>query len=803
MGHRFILSITMLFGKKSLLLPFVCVLFFCLTFFPCMTAFAASDADEVRVTLSADESLRQVSERLLGDGDAWQIILRCNGIEHPDAASPGTSLRIPVGLYKRLDRYLERAASLISQANREGAALLAEKEIAEAIRLRDQAQYFKQEARLQEAVDLATLAKTQASAALNKAKIAQTDSVEAWLSTKSGVVQNRPPDASRWQEIELEQRLQERERVRTLAGSHCRITFSDQSELSLAEHALVVIGSMEKNVIRSSYNNSVSMIEGDILVHLASLSQQKHFEVKIPDIITDVRSLNYSASRDKENVTRIANYDGEIDVDAGGGQVTVKKNQGTKIVPGYQPTTPKALLPPPEVLSPGPEQRLYGAEILFTWEPVAGAGQYQIEISSNSTFTEQLFSEKISTQRFQWEASAAGMYFFRIKTIDQDGCLGPYSEPLNFFVDPDKQPPFLVLHSPNKDISTAKKEIEVRGEVEKEALLRINGQEVRPDDAGHFRYTVSLSSKKTVIRAEAADAAGNVSTIEYTISRQPAGKLLRLDSPEKIISRTEDVAISGQLLPGTRLLINKTPVQASGVFTHLLHLSEGEHTIDMEAVGPDGQSETLRLLIVIDLHPPEIQVNDIAQATADDQITLSGTVAEEGEEGRVTLNGRVLKLSSKLSDRLSDRRFQERISLAEGNNELRLDAQDVAGNRSSWKETILRDSQPPEILRKDVSPPETKGGEVVRLTARIHDAGVGTSRSGSFLLEVNGSLFKGILKRSGEDGTDFAGSVFVLSGVAGSVKVREIRVQDMLGNTAKYTAEYSAEGIEAVEGLRE
>ena len=792
MGHRFILSIIMMLsGKEIILLPLVCVLFLCSTFLPCITAFAASDADEIQITLGTDESLRQVSERLLGDGNAWQIILRCNGIEHPDAIFPGTSLRIPVGLYSRLHRHLERAASLISQANREGAALLAEKEISEAVRLRDRALRLKQEARLQEAVEQAAQAEAGALAALDKAKIAQTHSTEAWLTAKSGIVQNRRPGASRWQKTELQQRLQERERIRTLADSRCRITFSDQSELSLDEHALVVIGSMEKNVIRSSYSNSVSMIEGDILVHLASLSQQKHFKVNLPDITTDVRSLHFLTSRDKENITRIANYDGEIDVSAGGGQVTVKKNQGTKIVPGNQPTTPKALLPPPEVLSPEPEQKLYETEVLFTWKPRAGARQYQLEISSGAAFTDLLSSEKISAQRFQWEAASGGVYFFRIKTIDQDGCSGPYSEPLNFLVDPDNQPPFLVLHFPDRDLLIAEKKIEVRGEVEKDALLRINGREVRPDSTGHFRYTVALSGRKTVIRAEAADPAGNISMIERTVSLQQGDQLIRLDSPEKIISKTEEVLISGRLLPGARLQINKKPVQAAEGFTHLLRLGEGEHAIDVEAVGPDGQSETLHLQIIIDLHPPEIQVNDIVQATTDGQITLSGTVSEEGEEGRVTLNGRVL--------RLSDRMFKETLPLTEGNNELRLDAEDSAGNRSSWKETVLRDSQPPKILRKDVSPPETKGGEVVRLTARIHDAGAGTARSGSFILEVNGTLFKGILERRGEDSSDFSGSVFIQSGVAGTVNVREIRVRDMLGNTA----EYPAEGTEAVEGIGE
>ncbi|MCI5142049.1 MAG: hypothetical protein D3909_10080, partial [Candidatus Electrothrix sp. ATG1] len=379
-------------------------------FVPSAVVFAAPDAGELQITFAVDDSLRQLSERLLGDGDTWKIILHFNGIEDPNAVVPGTSLRIPVGLYNTLQRHLKAAASLISQANREGAALLAVEEIAQAVSLRDQAMFLKQEARLQEAVDLAALAEAGAQAALDKAKSSQLSSAEAWLAAKSGTVQNRPPNASRWQNTELQQRLQERERVRTLADSRCRIKFSDQSQLSLGEHALVVIGSMKKNVIRSSYSNSVSMIEGDIMFHLASLNEQKKIAVDLPDISTDVRSLTFLTSRDKGKVARISNYDGEIDVKAAGGKVTVKKNQGTKVVPGHQPTTPKELLPPPIMLTPKPEQKLYGTEVLFTWKPISGARRYQIEISDTALFTELLASEKVSGQRFQWETSPGKVY---------------------------------------------------------------------------------------------------------------------------------------------------------------------------------------------------------------------------------------------------------------------------------------------------------------------------------------------------------------------------------------------------------
>ncbi|MCI5143442.1 MAG: hypothetical protein D3909_17320, partial [Candidatus Electrothrix sp. ATG1] len=367
--------------------------------------------------------------------------------------------------------------------------------------------------------------------------------------------------------------------------------------------------------------------------------------------------------------------------------------------------------------------------------------------------------------------------------LDQDGCSGPYSDPLSFFIDSDELPPYLALHSPDKDIVSAEKEIEVRGEVEKDASLRLNGQELKPDADGRFSRILALSQGSTLIRVEAEDQAGNTSVIERRVTLQQDSPLIRLDSSKEVISKTKDVAISGWLQPGAQLRVNNLSVQASGTFNYLLHLAEGKHTVDVEAVSPDGQRNAmLRLQIVVDLHPPEIQVNDFEQATAEQQIILSGVVSEQG---KVTLNGRSVKLS--------DRSFTETVVLTEGSNELLLVAKDSAGNQGTWKKNILFDSQPPEILQKEVSIPEAKGGEVVRLTARIRDAGAGTARSGSFILAVNGTRFRGILKRTEGDDAVFSGDVFVLPGVAGAVKVQEIRVKDILGNVAEYLAEDTGE----------
>ncbi len=726
---------------------------------------------DVQITLTKNESLRQISERLFGDKNAWRILLHCNGIENSDAVSAGTSLRVPIALYNKLHQVLAQTALLISEANSEGAALLADKEITEAIHLRDQALRLLQKGQLEEAVQQATLAEAKARTALAKAKDTQTRSVEAWLATKVGTVQNRPPDTLHWQDTALDQKFVERERVRTLADSHCTIKFSDQSQIMLDEHALVAIGSMEKNVLRSSYNNTVSMIEGDIAVHLASLNQNKQFTINLPDITTDVRSRSFVASRDKKNVTRIANYDGEIDVKARGSQVTVKKNQGTKILPGAKPSMPKELLPPPPVLTPKAEQKFYASLLGIRWKAIPAAQGYHLEISRSANFNELLVSERMAGQSFEWQVPSSGVYFFRIQTIDQDGCLGTYSEPIQFVVDLDNQPPFLVLHYPEKDLVIADQEIEVHGEVEKTALLRINGQEVHADAAGQFRHKLSLAGKSLVITAEAVDKAGNFSTVERTVRLKQESKLVQLTSPERIISKTEEVVLSGQLVAGAHLLINKKPVQAAGAFTYLLHLTEGEHTVEVEALSAAGKSETLQIQVLVDQHPPQIEIsNNIEHTTSAKQIVLRGTLSEKA---RLSLNGKQVTL-------LNKRNFKEAVPLLEGKNELLLTAEDLAGNQSIWQTSILRDSTPPKILSTKLSPAITKGGEVVQITVQVEDTGVGVAKSGSFVIQVNGQLFKGMLRNTGKD---FVGSIFILPGVAGAVKVREIQAQDMLGNT--------------------
>ncbi len=737
---------------------------------------AVAAAQQVDVIIGPNESLRQISNRLLGEANAWPLLLLYNGYDNVEEVLPGTKLTVPVGDFIRLKAGLDRSAAVIGKANQEGAAMLAEEEINTAMRLREQAMTLKKQAAFAEAIKIATQAVSTGESALAITRKGKNRSARAWLAEKTGTVQNRPPGKSAWEKTKLKQQLVEQERVRTLADSRATINFEDRSHLILEASSLAVISKMTENVVRKSFDTKVSVIEGDILFHLASLSKRREFTVNAPGVKTNIRSTSFRASLDQAHVTRVANYDGEIDVKAGGAQVTVKKNQGTKIPQKGQPTAPTDLLLPPELISPTPDQTLYERAVRFSWERVEEARGYVIEISRRADFRSLITSKTVNGEGYQWQPPGNGAYSVRLYTLDKDKQAGPYGEPRTFLVKVDTQPPYLVLFYPNRDMTVQTKSIEIRGEVEQNVSLEINGQSVVPDKNGRFKYPVTIvepAARAGTIRVKAVDRAGNSSELTRKLEYAPPGRLLELDHGSTIISKVTPVVISGRLCPGSKVVIDGREVQLPQQFTHLMPLKEGEHQVQIEVYGPDKSTEKRQLTVVVDTTLPEISLHDLPAATVDNDIVIEGSL---NEAAALTLNNVTIETTNN--------KFTATVPLNEGENEFLLLAEDRAGNRVQRTIRLHRDSQAPEISDKKLTPSSVQNGGIVQLRIKVIDRGVGTARVGSFTLAIGKRKFKGILKEKGADNS-YSGSVFIPPDVSGTIEVREIELRDILGNVQK------------------
>ena len=74
------------------------------------------------------------------------------------------------------------------------------------------------------------------------------------------------------------------------------------------------------------------------------------------------------------------------------------------------------------------------------------------------------------------------------------------------------EPPKLLIYSPSEGYISSELSVAVQGETEKECLIKINGQEMRPTDDGKFEARVDLSNGVNTITISAVKKHGKTAT---------------------------------------------------------------------------------------------------------------------------------------------------------------------------------------------------------------------------------------------------------------------------------------------------
>lgn len=746
----------------------------------------------VEVVIDEGTTLRGLAETYLDAPDAWKLILFYNGLDHPGGIRPGMRLTIPVALFREVDETLEAARRTARDARMEGAGVLARAAMEAANRQIEKALERKRRGDLADARKSAKAALDSAKTALSEARDRKIQSVTAVLARKQGTVQSRKPREPVWLEAKIDQLLSEQERLRTLVASRAGVQFVDGSEIHLSESSMAVIGEMKENLIKDALTVNVVVLQGDVLAHLSSLGGQKDFSITSPGIETVIRSKRFRASRDATNVTRIANYDGEIDVTARQQQVTVGKDEGTEVAAGRAPSAPRKLLPPPPPVSPLEHQIFFSRSVPFSWASVPDARAYVLEISENRDFGTLLAAVRLTGDQHNWSAPRRGVYYFRMHTVDAEGFAGPFSDPAAFFVNIDEDPPYLLVTHPADGARLGPDhEVTVTGTVETGdgVSLSVNGVKVVAETDGTFSHPLALSEMdETTVTVTATDRAGNRSTVLREVVRpDPAAALISLETPRRLTVNLPEITLRGTLAPGARLRIDDQPVGAAGRFAHVLPMAEGTRQVTLTAEAHDGRTETVTVSITVDRTPPEIRLDDPPPATRSAEITLSGEVSEPVT---LLLNDQTVEgEAAEVPGEPTPVRFEIPLPLAEGSNVFHLTAIDRAGNEARRTLRVRRDTTPPTVdpRRSEVSPRSVRNGAVLTCRVVAEDDGVGLARTGEFTVTVGdrkgGATFSGPLILNRETG-DFEGRVFIPPSVAGRAALTAVRVSDQLGNTA-------------------
>ncbi len=647
-----------------------------------------------------NQSLRELAKEYLGNPDYWETILQFNDLESTSELEEGMNLKIPTGLVTSTLLKIDEAKSIISDANSNGAKVLTPELITEAEVNFNKVISLKQLGNWDAAYDTLHDVLKLATESLEQVRLLRESSADATISFTKGIVEKRKPVEKLWSNAKLYSKLYEADRTRTLSNSVAEITFIDLSRIRLNENSQALIQHSRIDILKNITETKVKLVKGEAFAYLLK-SPKKKFDIDIPGLNVKIKSRSFWVEKDP-TTTKIANYDGEIELATKDVIVVVKENQGSIIPEGGVPSEPKDLLPAPELVSPENMKKHFENTIQFQWKKISSAKQYWIELASDVSFQKIIYSDK-KTKNNSIEITdlSVGIYFWHVCSIDEFGFPGEFSKPNTLMINEDITKPFLVIASPKNMDVTKSKSISVIGESEPGLQLYINEREVALDSEGKFVSNIKLKEGRNTITISSIDESGNRTSFVRTIFYESSDKVQNsitnnnfISNKNMFLTNNSEFQIAGKTRPlsNIKFYYNKNEVSTyadtNGAYSIKFNISSKNTNLTQIIITPAGYSITSKYKIVLDSRKPILKItNVIPKFTKDNSIIIEGSVVD----------GDSLFINSKLVV-VVDNKFRKQHNLVEGSNRLKIIAKDISGNRVSKTVFVTMDSTPPTLL---------------------------------------------------------------------------------------------------------
>ncbi len=246
-----------------------------------------------------------------------------------------------------------------------------------------------------------------------------------------------------WSAAQLGDLLVERDGLRTYPRSSAEMEFLDGTLLRVTEDSLVFLQKVQ-GALRGVERKSVEIVEGqadlEVLPQAGRAGRRPEVEIVLggsrttarPDAAGKARSR---ARKAEEGGARIMIYGGEGEVEAGGTKVRVPEGMGTAVAASGPPAPPEKLLAAPQPLAPAPGAEVACSNPVLTWQPVADAVSYTVEVCRDPACG-ALVERVTALSGTSWRPSSlpAGELFWRATARSRSGLDGYPGEPAKLAV---------------------------------------------------------------------------------------------------------------------------------------------------------------------------------------------------------------------------------------------------------------------------------------------------------------------------------------------------------------------------------
>jgi fibronectin type 3 domain-containing protein len=757
----------------------------------------------IQVKVLENQSIREISKKYLNTPDLWEDILRANNIQAAHDIKPGLILNIPVYLISQANEQLIKSQNTIREAAKAGARIFTPALIKEAIDYRDNAIKQRKLGELKQCIAIAKKSIHKAEQSLNICISKQDLPAEAVLDYLKGSVHRRKLSDNDWQSIALYDLLMEGDKVRTLRQSYAEILFKDESRIQLKENAQTLIRKIRNNLLNNTQKCDVSVLEGEVLAFLTGTARG-NFHIDTPGVETRIHSKQFWIKKDKKK-SRIANYDGTLKVSSGGSQVLLNKNEGTVVPLNKKPSPPTKLIQSPNLIFPTDSSESFTTDIRLRWEKVPHAIAYKLELSFDKKFSKIIVAKTIKNTFFDIPKNLNNnLYFWRIASISKNGFMGMFSDTWSFSIIDDSYPPYLVLHTPENSKTVTSNSVFISGNTEPGITLTIDDYQASVDKDGNFSYYYHLNEGNQKISVKAVDHAGNETIIERNILCIINDKItLSFDrsipqiQPFNFVTRNKLFSLSGNTLPDALLTLTaleskdcsnkvlsslesyqensmQTIADSSGHFSMNIPTRNQQNSFALSIQSQSGETRLECLKIQVDKTPPIISFKSpLKSITNKSKINIQGMAKDA--------------ISFCINEKnfpLNNDRFNADVNLKQGNNLLRFESQDLAGNISVIEKKIILDQKAPRIKSIKISPRKIKQGERVYIEIFVNDETTLT-RVAPYEVKIDSNLYTGYLlfsKNKGKYETYFKAPNLI----KGIVHLVSVEFSDYLGNRKKY-----------------
>ncbi len=773
---------------------------------------------EVTVIVQPNQSVRQISEKYLGDPDLWEDILRANGLQSAADLYPGVKLRIPVKAISDARKALEEAHQSIQKATDSGAKLFAPDEISQAIYLHESAISKRQESDWSASKNLAESAAKEARKAIEICKSKEDVSAQAVVHYKEGAVQKRNAENVVWNDTEVNDLLDEGDRIRTLSESYSEVLFRDDSRLRLSANSQAFIQKIRTNLIEGRDEADIKLVEGDVLALLQTGKKKSKFELEVPGVETNIRSKKFWISKNKSEA-KFANYDGELELSASGGKVLLKENQGSVIKEGKEPTRPEQLLPKPILTHPENAIDIFDWNVNLEWDDLKGADDYIVEIAADGAFSKIVKSVKTSQGKIKIPDNlSGGLYHWQVKGISKEGLPGLPSLSRTFRLIKDDDPPYLVVETPDDNEITAERAIIVSGNVEPGVELIVNGSKIKISENGKFHTETDLTAGENIIKIEAIDPANNKTTITRKVNYSPDEEIfiefdpklneIALNNKTILFTQTAVYNLKGITKPFAAVKVEnretkhvvETSASDEGKFTVNLICPDQESHFVIQCKTQTGLENTEEFYVIILEEPLSVTlIEDLPQYAQSRSLSLSGvlsfnlalspkllsdTEVQPSEiSNEVLANHAGLSINGK-SVSLEQGKFESKVDLDEGKNSIILKAWDDYGNSIFEERTVYYDADPPKYIRHSISKEYANGGDQIKLRLFVSDE-TPIAGAAPYTVSIGDYKYDDAMVKTGDG--EYQALFTVPARVSGAVKLKRVTVKDYAGNDKTYT----------------